>query len=41
VERFEEVEPKLDPHAIRANAERFSLEEFRAGITRAIDEVCR
>ena len=41
VERFEEVESKLDPQAIRANAERFSLEVFRAGIARAIDEVCR
>jgi len=41
VERFEEVESKLDAQAIRANAERFSLEEFRAGIARAIDEVCK
>jgi len=41
VERFEEVESKLDPHAIRTNAERFSLQEFRAGIARAIDEVCQ
>jgi glycosyltransferase involved in cell wall biosynthesis len=39
VERFAELETKLDPHAIRANAERFSLENFRAGIARAIDEV--
>jgi glycosyltransferase involved in cell wall biosynthesis len=36
---FEELEPKLDPHAIRANAERFSLQNFRAGIAREIDEV--
>jgi glycosyltransferase involved in cell wall biosynthesis len=36
---FEELEPKFDPQAIRANAERFSLETFRAAISRAIDEV--
>jgi glycosyltransferase involved in cell wall biosynthesis len=40
VRAFEtDVEPKLDPAAIRANAERFSLENFRAGIRGAIDEV--
>jgi len=39
LERFTEIEAKLDPHAIRANAERFSLENFRAGIGHAIDEV--
>jgi glycosyltransferase involved in cell wall biosynthesis len=39
VRAFEELEPKLEPQAIRANAERFSLENFRAGISRAIDEV--
>jgi glycosyltransferase involved in cell wall biosynthesis len=39
VERFEELEPKLEPQAIRANAERFSLENFRAAIGRAIDRV--
>jgi glycosyltransferase involved in cell wall biosynthesis len=39
VEAFEELEPKLEPHAIRANAERFSLENFRAGIGREIDRV--
>lgn len=38
---FEELEPKLDAQAIRANAERFSLENFRAGIARAIDRVLR
>jgi glycosyltransferase involved in cell wall biosynthesis len=36
---FAELEPKLDPVAIRANAARFSLENFRAGIARAIEEV--
>ena len=38
---FAELEPKLDPHAIRANATRFSLESFRAGITRAIEGVVK
>jgi len=37
--RFEELEPKLESQAIRANAERFSLENFRAGIGRAIERV--
>jgi len=36
---FEKLEPTLDPRAIRANAERFSLETFRAAIARAVDEV--
>jgi glycosyltransferase involved in cell wall biosynthesis len=39
VERFEELEPKLDSQAIRANAERFSLDNFRAGIRGAIERV--
>ncbi|HTO71741.1 MAG TPA: glycosyltransferase [Myxococcota bacterium] len=39
VSRFAEIEGKFDPAAIRANAERFSLENFRAGMKRAIDEV--
>jgi len=39
VRAFEELEPKLDPQAIRLNAERFSLENFRAGIARAVEEV--
>ncbi|MFI5314264.1 MAG: glycosyltransferase [Myxococcota bacterium] len=39
VQEFEELEAKLDPQAIRLNAERFSLENFRAGIARAIEGV--
>jgi glycosyltransferase involved in cell wall biosynthesis len=39
VRDFIEWEPKLDPEAPRANAERFSLENFRSGIRREIDEV--
>jgi glycosyltransferase involved in cell wall biosynthesis len=39
VREFEELEPKLDSEAIRANAARFSLETFRAGIARAIARV--
>ena len=38
---FAELERKLDPSAIRANAARFSLENFRAGIGRAIEEVVK
>ena len=39
VREFSEVESKLDPRALRANAERFSLENFRSGLRRVIDEV--
>ena len=39
VRAFEDLEPKLDPAAIRANAARFSLENFRTGITHEIEEV--
>ena len=39
VRAFIEIEAKLDPHAPRANAERFSLENFRSGLRREIDEV--
>jgi hypothetical protein len=39
VRAFEDLEPKLDAAAIRANATRFSLENFRAGIGHEIEEV--
>jgi len=39
VREFIEIEGKLDPLARRANAERFSLENFRSGLRREIDEV--
>ena len=39
VRAFEDLEPKLDPAAIRANAARFSLENFRTGIAHEIEEV--
>ncbi|HTO55172.1 MAG TPA: glycosyltransferase [Myxococcota bacterium] len=38
---FDELEPKLEPQAIRAHAARFSLENFRAGIAREIEKVLR
>jgi glycosyltransferase involved in cell wall biosynthesis len=41
VRDFTEVEAKLDPLALRENAERFSLENFRSGLRRVIDEVVR
>ncbi len=39
VREFIEIEGKLDPLARRANAQRFSLENFRSGLRREIDEV--
>jgi glycosyltransferase involved in cell wall biosynthesis len=37
IDDFEEVEPRLDPEEIRANAERFAPDVFRDAFTRAVN----
>lgn len=38
IRRFEETQRRFDPQRIRANAERFSAEQFRAGFARIYSE---
>ena len=38
VEKFVAVEDKFDPHEIRKNAERFSIERFREGFKDFMDK---